>query len=189
MVRSHCGAILTVLLALVVLNACNSDPVPPIEGVRVDGEFSKSLEREHLTFAASLSRDGWITFDDYESATMAFIGCASSQGATLRASPEISKRRRYFYALETPPGRDLRSEILVCRKQYLDPVEFVWAKFNPVLKQDLAAAEQLMAICLWPTSSAAGEARIPPDPSELRRRECARSVFEKTGLPDYYVWE
>lgn len=189
MFRSHHSAVLNVFLALLTLSACHSDPAPPVEAVQVNDEFRRSLQRNHLTFAAALSEDGWITFKDYEAATMAFIGCASSHGATLRANPEVSKRLRYFYALETPSGRDLRSEMLACRGQYLDPVEFVWARYKPVTEQEASEAGQLMATCLRSASSTAGGQSVPPDPSEPKRRECARLVFEKTGLPDYYVWE
>ncbi len=189
MFRSHRSAVLNVILALLMLSACHSDPAPSVEAVQVNDEFRRSLQRNHLTFAAALSDDGWITFKDYEAATMAFIKCASSHGATLRANPEVSKRLRYFYVLETPSGRDLRSEMLACRGQYLDPIEFVWARYKPVTEQEASEAGQLMATCLRSASSTAGGQSVPPDPSEPKRRECARLVFEKTGLPDYYVWE
>ncbi len=177
------------LLGLVTPGACRHDPTPSVEGVRVDHGFVRSLQHDHLRFAAALASDEWITFEDYQAATLAFIGCASSRGATLRSEPELSKRLRYFYALETPPGRDLKAEVLACRKQYLDPVEFVWARYKPVTAQEVADAEELMTKCLQSASSTSDWQNVPPKPSENKRRECARSVFDRTGLPDYYVWE
>ncbi len=183
-----------ILFAFLCLTACSSKAVErdSLDAVRVDARFVASLKSEGLSFPSLLADDGAINFADYDAATMAFLGCAATHGIALMGPPELSKRQRYYYGLTAPEGGDYETNLMECRRLYLDAVEFVWARYQPPTDQERAAAHTEMSACLESWRPAPPQGPLPPgrlEGSPDAIRDCSRRVFMDTGLSEFYTGE
>jgi len=106
-------------------------------------------------FEAALLEDG-LTFDEYETAFLAFAACAAGFGYELQSDPVLTSRRNYDYQLgrkladgESEQRRqDARAGFEACRLRYFDAVQRQWAIQTALDETELQAARDHLGACL-----------------------------------------
>lgn len=138
---------------LVVGMACGSDAgsesntavsAPVIEAPPTPQDFEAAL------------LEGGLTFEEYEEAFFAFVGCIDEEGWSLVGEPTLTSRLSYDYDLVSSvretAGPEARDQALAglerCRTEYFDAVQRQWAIQTAMTETEAQEARDHLGACM-----------------------------------------
>jgi hypothetical protein len=106
-------------------------------------------------FEAALLEDG-LTFEEYETAFLAFVECAAGFGYKLQSDPVLTSRKNYEYQLgrkladgESEQRRqDARAGFEACRVRHFDAVQRQWVIQTAMNEAELQEARDHLGACM-----------------------------------------
>ncbi|MBI5949282.1 MAG: hypothetical protein HY875_14185 [Chloroflexi bacterium] len=171
-------------------------PIRAIEGgVKIDAATRENILKNASDFQQAIFRDGVVTHEEYERATLAEIACLREAGLQFHEGPSTDALGRYYWALFYPAGSDVdrgRAEAQRCKNEYTDRIGMVWSNYRaPNYDEVMQSARDDLAACLReagfdaPEHPREGELIQFQEPDMTRYALCVRPAQQKHNLPGW----
>lgn len=183
------------VVLLFTLSACSQDDNAgdrdgfSIADLPFAGEFDHASD-----YQKALVEDGTLTFQEYEAAIAATVGCLKDIGFIVAEDAmKLNSRSQYTYSA-TLPDQDqerLMTEADECTNRFARPTAGAWEWFTRPTEQEIAAGRAALAACLAEANVDVGSdpasqefAQIAASGNQDYQR-CIVQVQEEYALPNF----
>lgn len=156
----------------------DTGPPPDIEDMVLTPEDARSVVGRVPEFQADLLADGRLSFAEYRTAMLAYLGCIREEGGTVAGPPTLTSRGRLKPEVAFHGG-DPEVSVSIersCHAKWFALPDQLWSMHTSPREEVLQAARVALAACL----RAAGFEDVPANPA---RGELVKYWPSQGGVP------